>query len=1013
MHPVTGPTVQRAQRFLRQRVRPVVYETLTAFDVEATAPRFEPVTLAEAQRLPRSPFAIGAPWGPPWHTVWFRLTASLPQGASGTTAAVIDLGFHGRPDGFQAEGLAYRDGVVRHAIQPDRRELLLGACRPGDAIELWVEAAANAVMGEDPTLPYLPTALGDPATAGPAPLYALRRADLCRVRPAVQQFETEFHALVDLALDLGDVPQRARLMPVLEAAMAAFDPADAERSVGAARAELAVAFANGAAPGSHRIVATGHAHLDTAWLWPVRETRRKAVRTFANAVDLLARFPAHRMAHSQAQHYAWVAADQPDLFAEVQRLAAAGRWEPVGGMWVETDLNLPGGESLVRQFVHGQRAFTEWFGAPCRGAFLPDDFGYPAQVPQLARLAGCEWFFTQKLSWNDTNRFPHHSFWWQGLDGSRVFTHFSPVDTYNALNTPGQLRFAARNFADHAGASTSLVCFGHGDGGGGPTAAMVERAALAADWEGVPPVTIDSVDGFFRDAIAEYGTAAPVWSGEMYFECHRGTYTSQARTKRGNLRCERLLYEAELWSVAAGVWPGEELDELWKLVLTQQFHDILPGSSIAWAHDDAERVHAEVAARAEALADAALSILTAPDSRPDGPRTAPDPGSGAWSIVNPGPFAAAGVVDVGGELRWAAAAARGITTRSAEESPAPVVVDGASMHNGIVRVEWDAEGHLTMLRLTSADRDALAGDRLGNVLVLHRDTPAQYDAWDIDRADTSRPVPVGGEVSVEVVTAGPLRASMVATRIAGGSTYRLTTTLDAGSARVDCVLEVDWHEREQRLQVVLPVDVHAGDALCGTQFGAVRRPRHANTSWDDAKFEVCAHRYVHAGEPGFGVAMLVAGPHGFDVRGDALRMTLLKSARYPDPDADRGEQRVGWSYWLHDGPDPLSAGIEEAAAVVRHPMRAVAGSADIEVASCDAPGVIIEAVKRAEDGSGDLVVRLWESRGARTSGHLRVAGAVAHVTDLLERPIGSLAVDADGVAVTLRPHQILTVRVAA
>ena len=858
--------MQRAQRFLRQRLRPATHRALGRFAVEATAPLFEPVPYAEAISLERSRFPIGAPWGPPWHTVWFRLDADLPAEAAGLPlAAVVDLGFRGWSDGFQVEGLAYRDGRIVHAVQPDRRTVALGEGAAGAHVQLWIEAAANAILGQDPTLPYLPTPLGDPATAGDDPLYVLRQADLCVVHPEAVAFEVEFHALVDLALDLGDVPQRARLMPVLEAAMAAFDPADPQRSAADARQAIAPAFANGAAPGSHRIVAVGHAHLDTAWLWPVRETRRKATRTFANAVDLLDRRPAHRMAHSQAQHYAWVAEDHPDLFADVQRLVAEGRWEPLGGMWVETDLNLPSGESLVRQFVHGQRAFTEWFGAPCPGAFLPDDFGYPAQVPQIARLAGCEWFFTQKLSWNDTNRFPHHTFWWQALDGSRVLTHFSPVDTYNALNTPGQLRFAARNFADHAGASSSLLCFGHGDGGGGPTEAMVQRAALAADWEGVPPTSIGSVAGFFDEAIAEYGPSAPTWVGEMYFEYHRGTYTSQVRTKQGNARSERLLAEAELWSVAAGVWPAAELDALWKAVLTQQFHDILPGSSIAWAHDDAEAVHADVArsrrrARRRRPRVARRQRPAATPTRPPGPSStrarSPPP---VWSRS-------------AGSLAWASAPARSIVPRQesrygsgprgARSVPENVRAGEGWMDNGVVRVEWDEVGHLTALRLLAAGRDVLGEGRLGNELVLHRDTPAQYDAWDIDRADTTRPLPVGGDVHVTVDASQPLRASMTVTRTAGASTYRLTTTLDAGADRVDCTLEVDWHEREQRLQVLLPTDVHATEVSCGTQFGSVRRPRHANTSWDDAKFEVCAHRYVHAGEPGFGVAILVPNARG-------------------------------------------------------------------------------------------------------------------------------------------------------
>ncbi len=1016
MHP-SGPTVQRAQRFLRQRLAPAVHRRVGAFTVEATEPVVEPVPLDVATTLPRRPFDVGSPWGPPWQTVWFRLTAPVPEGVSGEgLTAVVDLGFHGRSDGFQAEGLAYRDGSVLHAVQPDRREVALGSARAGDEIELWVEAAANAIMGQDPTLPYLPTPLGDPATAPCDPLYVLRQADLCVVHPEVRRFEVELHALVDLALDLGDVAQRARLMPLLEAGMAAFDPCDPQRSAAVAREAIAPAFATGAAPGSHRLIAVGHAHLDTAWLWPVRETRRKASRTFANAVDLLRRLPVHRMAHSQAQHYAWVADDQPEVFAEVQRLVGEGRWEPVGGMWVETDLNLPSAESLARQFLHGQRAFEQWFGSTCPGAFLPDDFGYPAQVPQLARLAGCEWFFTQKLSWNDTNRFPHHTFWWEGLDGSRVLTHFSPVETYNALNLPHQLRFAARNFADHAGASSSLVCFGHGDGGGGPTEAMVRRAELAADWEGVPPTTLGSVGGFFAETLAEYGPGAPVWVGEMYFECHRGTYTSQVRTKQGNLRCERLLREAELWSVAAGVWPSAEFDELWKLVLTQQFHDILPGSSIAWAHDDAEQVHAEVSSRTESLIEDALARLGA--------------GCGdAWAVVNPGPFAVSGVVDVDGTPTWIDSAPPHSIhplrsreqigrsgTRFAPENEGSVRVGDSWMDNGVVRVEWDPEGRLTSLRLHSNGRDVLGGDRAGNVLVLHRDTPAQYDAWDIDRADTLRPVPVGGDVTVEVRQDAPLRASMTAIRTTGESTYRLTTTLDAGAARVDCSIDVDWNEREQRLQVLLPVDVHASEALCGTQFGSVRRPRHANTSWDDARFEVCAHRYVHAGEPGFGVAILAAGPHGYDVRGDALRMTLLKASNYPDPDADRGEQHVEWSYWLHDGVEPLSAGIEAQAAAIGHPLRVVRADATTDVAPvvrCDHPAIVIESVKRAEDGTGDLIVRLWESRGGRAMDRLELARPVgrAEAVDLLERPLHELPHDAMSVEVELRPFQILTVRV--
>jgi alpha-mannosidase len=339
----------------------------------------------------------------------------------------------------------------------------------------------------------------------------------------------------------------------------------------------------GNGPAAHRISATGHAHLDTAWLWPIRETRRKVVRTFANALSLLKTNPDYVFCHSQAQHYAWVAEDAPEVFEEVKRFVALGRWEIVGGMWVETDLNLPSGESLLRQLVQGQRSFQEWFNTTCRGAFLPDDFGYPAGLPQIVAHAGCEWFFTQKLSWNETNKMPHHSFWWEGLDGTKVFAHFSPIDTYNALLLPSQLRFAEHNYRDHAGSSHSLVLYGHGDGGGGPTQTRIERGRLAHDLDQVPRVTFDKVDHFFTQLMDEYQDRAPVWNGEMYFEKHRGTYSTQLGTKQGNRWSERLLHELELWSAAVGFRPTT-IDELWQRVLTQQFHDIIPGSSIAWVH---------------------------------------------------------------------------------------------------------------------------------------------------------------------------------------------------------------------------------------------------------------------------------------------------------------------------------------------------------------------------------------------------------------------------------------------
>ena len=348
--------------------------------------------------------------------------------------------------------------------------------------------------------------------------------------------------------------------------------------------------ANRGAAGTHRVIATGHAHIDTAWLWPIRETVRKCTRTFASAVRLMDEYSEYRFACSQAQQYAWIEELHPDLFERITVKVRGGQWLPVGGMWVEADMNLPSGESLARQIVHGQRYFESRFGRRCSEVWIPDVFGYPASMPQLYAAGGMRRFVTQKLSWNTTNRFPHHTFWWEGLDGTRVLTHFPPVDTYNAEMTPAECVASVERFRDAAWSNWSLMPFGFGDGGGGPTREMLERARRLDDLDGAPHVSRSvhrRSSSSTSNTSSSAGAPVPVWRGELYFETHRGTLTSQLRTKVGNRRCERLLREVELWSATLG--RGAGVDHLWRQVLTQQFHDIIPGSSIAWVHADAEQ----------------------------------------------------------------------------------------------------------------------------------------------------------------------------------------------------------------------------------------------------------------------------------------------------------------------------------------------------------------------------------------------------------------------------------------
>ena len=579
MHDDRRLVEQRLDRVLTQRIRPAIHAERIPLDLTMWQVSGEPAAVSEALDADYEPFGVGQQWGRPWGTCWFRATGLVPaRWAQRRVEAVFDLGWVSDWPGGQAEGLVYdRDGHPIKGIAP--RNQYVAIAGPGP-VELLVEAAANPDILHDG---FVPTPLGDLTTAGDAPLYRLAQADLVVLDENVWHLSHDLDVLRELMLELADTdPRRHEILRAVERGLDALSLDDVSGTAGAARGQLVEVLSRPAHASAHTISAVGHAHIDSAWLWPLRETVRKTGRTFANVTALAAEYPEFIFACSQAQQYAWVKEHHPEVFQRIQAAVKSGQWQPVGGMWVEADGNLPGGEALARQLVHGKRFFLDEFGVECRGVWLPDSFGYTAAYPQLARLAGMDWFLTQKISWNQTNKFPHHTFWWEGIDGTRIFTHFPPADTYNAEMTGAELAHAVRNYAEKGGGTRSLLPFGFGDGGGGPTRDMLERARRLRDLEGAPRVVIETPDAFFSAARAEYPNA-PVWSGELYLELHRGTFTSQARTKNGNRRSEHLLRCAELAGATAAVragfdYPYERLDRLWKTVLLLQFHDILPGS---------------------------------------------------------------------------------------------------------------------------------------------------------------------------------------------------------------------------------------------------------------------------------------------------------------------------------------------------------------------------------------------------------------------------------------------------
>nr|WP_231974495.1 alpha-mannosidase [Pseudonocardia sp. HH130630-07] len=788
----------------------------------------------------------------------------------------------------------------------------------------------------------------------------------------------------------------------------------------------------------------------------MRETIRKVARTSASMTELIGSTDDFRYGMSSAQQYAWIKEHRPEVYEKVVAAVASGRFVPLGGMWVESDTVMPTGESLVRQFTHGLRFFAEEFGVRPRGVWLPDSFGYSPALPQIMRRAGFEWFFTTKISWNQVNKFPHHTFLWEGIDGSRILSHFPPMDTYNSRLSGEEVAKASRQFRDNRGAGGSIAPVGWGDGGGGTTREMVATAARLADLEGSARVEWEHPDDFFARTREEFASPG-VWVGELYLELHRATLTSQHTTKQGNRRTEHRLVEAELWCATAAArtgftYPHDELDALWKTVLLHQFHDILPGTSIAWVHREAVAEYARVLDRLDGIIGSALSLFQ-PDQRasasgdregcsatalttaaqvtgsparrlhphnqaPELPERQVEKGSLAALTgegdrpvrINPVSHPRDGIDPLGG------------TAEQPWTGPAVAVeaVDGTHvLDNGVLRVVVDDRGLLTSIVDHTTGREAVRAGRPANLLQLHPDFPNMWDAWDVDRFYRNR---VDDLVDLDELTVTVEDAGVARVRVArsfSASTVVQVLSLAPGSRTVEVEQTADWHETEKFLKVAFPLDVRAEETVAETQFGATKRVTHTNTSWEAAKFETSMHRYVLVQEPGFGVALVNDSSYGFDVTRDAedgeitttLRLSLLRAPRFPDPRTDQGPQTHRYGMVVGTDLDEATrAGIG-----TNLPLRTVRGDHGFEPLVTVGGGVVVSSVKQADDRSGDLVVRVYEPSGRRRRASVRVNGPFGGARevpltedDAAATPVGQ---GTDGaVVVDVRAFDIRTLR---
>jgi alpha-mannosidase len=845
-------------------------------------------------------------------------------------------------------------------------------------------------------------------------------------------------------------PARTRLLNTLYHAFCVLDTREPlgenfYLSVPEALEVLEVGLRESGPPMDVDLVCAGHAHLDVGWLWPVGQTRQKSGRTFHTVDHLMNDFEDYHFSQSQPQLYDYVRQDYPQLFERIKQRVKEGRWEVLGGLWVEADANLTGSESLARQLVLGRNFFREHFGdAESPVLWLPDVFGYTWSLPQLIKQAGLEYFFTIKIGWSQYNRMPMESFWWQGLDGTRVLTHFSTspdprgahAGTYNCVVTPEQFVGTWQNFSQQESQDILLMAYGYGDGGGGPNREMLENLQYLKSAPSSPRAKLTKVGDFFRQMEERSGDRLPVWNGELYLEYHRGTYTTQAALKRGNRKCEVALQNLEFLSTWAQLrndqysHPADRVTTCWQLVCLNQFHDILPGSSIRQVNVEAQNDHVRVMMITSELQEKALEALQ---------ETMP----GELLLFNPTSFDRQEPVHVEGlsersdgkcfvdfqgrpvfqqgDYLFCSAflPSYGVLPLHSEEGeppepPSSVSVSTNHLENRFLRIEFDDQARLVRIWDKMNQREVLPEGAWANQLQLFEDRPMQWDAWDVDIYYEDRQWEAVADGPASVVDEGPLVGSVRVTYTEGQSKIEQIIKLCCHSPRVDFETRVDWRERHTMLKAAFPVDVLAPEARYEIQWGHVSRATHRNTSWDWAKFECPAQKWVDLSEGDYGVSLLNDCKYGHDVTDGQLRITLLRSPTMPDPKADQGEHLFTYSLYPHAG--SLDTDTIRESYFLNYPVISCVGEGKAAESSSlvriEPQELIVETVKPAESGDG-WVMRYYESQRTRGTAEIRFGAEVEKVeeTNLLEEPNSALTVDGNRVTDSYTPFAIRTLKI--
>ena len=995
---------QQRLRLLAGRMKERIHLEARPVDQIQVSQRVDRISYAQAQSLTYRAAVVGERFGPLWATFWFRCEAGIPESWNGRR---IDLLWESRSeatlwmDGRSVQGLN-QDPLKRYG--DDRTDaVVLQTARGGETISFQIEMACNRMFGEGYWQPPDPTIR----------TFVLDRCDIAMFDEQAWELYHDFSVLQQLAAeepkDL-DKSWAGLLLAELNRFANLYDPDERQTwTEGSKILRQLYESRNGSIV--HELSAIGHAHIDTAWLWPVAETVRKCERTFSTQTTYMDAYPEFKFACSQAQQYAWIKDRNPDLWDRIKRKVKSGQFIPVGGTWIEPDCNIPSGESLCRQFLHGQRFFRKEFGITCREFWNPDVFGYNGQLPQICRLSGITRFLTQKLSWNRMNKPDHHTFVWEGIDGSELYTHFPPADTYNAVASVAQLRDNARNYKDHDRSRESYMLFGYGDGGGGPTKTMLETLRRVKDLEGLPRTQFRTPDEFFERLEGDNTDRARI-VGELYFEYHRGTYTTQAAVKRGNRKSEQLLHDVEFLATAAVAnpatgyeYPSADLDRLWKLVLLNQFHDILPGSSIAAVYEDAARDYAQIARQGTALRDSAVTALIGHGA------------GGARVPVNTTGFARQEVAEApDGALLFVEAPPYGIgrVTTDAGEVLVHEEQGRIILENRYLRATLGCDGSVLGLIEKSTGRESLHAP--GNQFLVYVDEPNAWDAWDVDPQHMETETPCPPAESFRVRTESPLRAEVAFERKIGSrSSMGQVVRLDADSRRLEFRCECDWHESHRMLKVAFPVNVRAMNATYEMQFGCVERPTHFNTRYDLARYEVPGHRWSDLSEHGFGIALLSESKYGYSTFGSTMRLSLLRSPKHPDPQADMGHHTFAYAVMPHPGNWREAGVVAEAARFNAPILLATSATAPPphSFASVDDPNLVLDTIKKAEDDES-IILRLYECHGGRGTANVKVDFPFKSATfcNVLEDGDDPMEVSEGTISIHYSPFRVITLKLS-